>query len=190
METFTDLYDFAPMGYMAIGRYGAILAANLAAAALIGMERSSMMGRSLGHYVAENDLAIFNTFLDSVFEGRGTQTCELTLLKEGNHPIFIRMEAVATASGDACRLALMDISELKQAQEDLSRELLHVEAALAKVKQLEGVIPICMYCKRIRDDQNNWQQLEQYISEHSQVVFTHGMCPPCSEVALKAVKDM
>ncbi len=53
--------------------------------------------------------------------------------------------------------------------------------AQAQVKRLEGIIPICMYCKKIRDDEKSWHQLEQYISEHSDAVFSHGVCPECSE---------
>ena len=56
-----------------------------------------------------------------------------------------------------------------------------LEATLARVKQLEGIIPICMYCKKIRDDQNSWQQLEKYISGHSDAEFSHSICPACYE---------
>lgn len=49
----------------------------------------------------------------------------------------------------------------------------------AKVKHLEGIIPICMYCKKIRDDKESWQQMEQYISDHSEALFSHGVCPDC-----------
>jgi hypothetical protein len=54
----------------------------------------------------------------------------------------------------------------------------------AQVKRLEGIIPICMYCKKIRDDKKSWQQLEQYISEHSEAMFSHGVCPECSKKLL------
>jgi hypothetical protein len=53
--------------------------------------------------------------------------------------------------------------------------------AQSQVKRLEGIIPICMYCKKIRDDKKSWHQLEQYISEHSDAMFSHGVCPECSE---------
>ncbi len=56
-----------------------------------------------------------------------------------------------------------------------------LRAAQAKVKQLEGIIPICMYCKKIRDDGDYWQQLEKFISEHSDAYFSHGICPACFE---------
>jgi len=72
---------------------------------------------------------------------------------------------------------------LKQKNEEL-------EAALARVKQLEGIIPICMYCKKIRDDQQTWQQLEAYISNHSEAKFSHGICPHCTEEQMKIIKGM
>jgi hypothetical protein len=58
------------------------------------------------------------------------------------------------------------------------------------VKQLEGIIPICMYCKKIRDDQNSWNNLEQYISDHSEAMFSHGICPQCAEEQMELIKNM
>lgn len=51
--------------------------------------------------------------------------------------------------------------------------------ALGRVKQLSGLLPICASCKKIRDDRGYWNQLEQYISDHSEVGFSHGICPDC-----------
>jgi phosphoserine phosphatase RsbU/P len=51
----------------------------------------------------------------------------------------------------------------------------------AQVKQLAGLLPICMYCKNIRDDQDYWQRIEGYISQHSEARFSHGICPECYE---------
>jgi hypothetical protein len=56
-----------------------------------------------------------------------------------------------------------------------------LQETLEKVKQLEGIIPICMYCKKIRDDQESWNNLESYISRHSEAEFSHGICPDCFE---------
>lgn len=69
--------------------------------------------------------------------------------------------------------------EKLQAEADRVRLIQELRAALAKVKQLEGIIPICSYCKKIRDDQESWQQLESYITEHSEALFSHGICPEC-----------
>jgi phosphoserine phosphatase RsbU/P len=64
-------------------------------------------------------------------------------------------------------------------QARLADRLAELEAALAKVKELRGLLPICAYCKRIRRDADYWEQLENYISAHTDARFSHGICPPC-----------
>lgn len=81
--------------------------------------------------------------------------------------------------------------EKLQTEADRVRLILELRAALAKVKQLEGIIPICSYCKKIRDDQESWQQLESYITEHSEALFSHGICPECFiKVTDEALKEI
>jgi hypothetical protein len=69
----------------------------------------------------------------------------------------------------------------------LIREL---QEALAKVKTLSDMLPICAGCKKIRDDKGYWNQLEDYISEHSEALFTHGLCPACLEKAYAEVEEI
>lgn len=69
-------------------------------------------------------------------------------------------------------------ANLEMKVHEKTREILE---AKEQVKRLEGIIPICMYCKKIRDDEKSWHQLEQYISEHSDATFSHGVCPECIE---------
>jgi CheY-like chemotaxis protein len=64
-----------------------------------------------------------------------------------------------------------------------------LEEALARVKQLQGLIPICCYCKRIRSDENYWQQVEAYVSAHSGARFSHGICPECLDTVVKRELD-
>ena len=66
-------------------------------------------------------------------------------------------------------------------QERVSARVAELEAALSNVKQLRGLLPICSYCKRIRGDDQYWQQLEEYLARHSDAQFSHGICPPCLE---------
>ena len=56
-----------------------------------------------------------------------------------------------------------------------------LEDALSQVKQFQGLLPICSYCKKIRDDRNSWHQVEAYIRQHSEAEFSHGICPDCYE---------
>jgi len=66
-------------------------------------------------------------------------------------------------------------------QRSLVEHVRQLEHALERVKQLQGLVPICSYCKKIRNDRNYWQQLESYISDHSEAQFSHGICPECYE---------
>jgi DNA-binding response OmpR family regulator len=76
-------------------------------------------------------------------------------------------------------------ARIVELQKNLADRVRELEGALAKVKQLQGLLPICAYCKKIRDDHNYWQQVEAYISSHSEAQFTHGICPDCHERLVK-----
>ena len=82
-----------------------------------------------------------------------------------------------------------DVEEL-QVRIDVGRKVVDLQAllagrikelqdALTQIKTLRGLLPICMYCKKIRDDKQYWQQVEGYISEHTDAQFSHGICPDC-----------
>ena len=70
-------------------------------------------------------------------------------------------------------------------QEKLENHVQDLEEALANVRQLEGFLSICSYCKRIRTEEQSWEQMERYISDHSHAQFSHGICPSCFEKAKK-----
>ena len=82
------------------------------------------------------------------------------------------------------------ILELQKILADRVKEL---EKALSHIKTLQGFLPICSYCKKIRNDQDYWEQVEGYIAKHSEVVFSHGICPDCYEKyakpQLKQIKE-
>lgn len=68
------------------------------------------------------------------------------------------------------------ISEL---QDSLAKRIDELQDAMDQIKTLKGIIPICSYCKKIRDDKNYWQQVEHYVTHHSDAEFSHGVCPDC-----------
>jgi DNA-binding response OmpR family regulator len=70
-------------------------------------------------------------------------------------------------------------------QGNLAARVRELENALARVKQLQGLLPICMYCKKVRNDANYWQQVDAYISEHSEARFSHAICPDCDETFIQ-----
>jgi CheY-like chemotaxis protein len=85
-----------------------------------------------------------------------------------------------------------DLLSLRRANDVLQRRTKELNEALTKIKTLRGLIPMCAYCKKIRTDKGYWQQLEQYLTEHSEADFTHGICPECltkMEMEAKTVVD-
>lgn len=138
----------------------------------------------------------------------GIELCRRTRRSGANPPVYIVM---VTSAGEAADLAAgleagaddyvpkpFHVEELRARanvglrmlalQDSLARRVADLEAALASVRQLRGLLPMCSYCKRIRVDNQYWQQLETYISEHSDAQFTHGICPDCYPAALADVR--
>ena len=71
-----------------------------------------------------------------------------------------------------------DIHQYRRSREKLIAEL---DNSLKEINRLRGILPICSHCKKIRDDKGYWSQIESYISEHSEAVFSHSICPECAE---------
>jgi hypothetical protein len=70
---------------------------------------------------------------------------------------------------------------LEQANQTQAKLITELNGAISRIKTLEGIIPICANCKKIRDDEGFWQQVEVYISQHSGADFSHGICPDCMQ---------
>ena len=119
LEKYNDLYDLAPVGYLTLDREGAIRALNLTGADLLGTERSLLVGRRFGQFVAEEARPDFNGFLEKVFTRRAKETCEVALKKGGKHPLFVQIETIVAASGLECRTVIIDISARRQFEADL-----------------------------------------------------------------------
>jgi len=80
---------------------------------------------------------------------------------------------------EALMVFIRDITERRRVQEERERLISELQNALADVKKLSGLLPICSSCKKIRDDKGYWNQIESYIRDHSEAQFSHSICPEC-----------
>ena len=151
---YTDLYDFAPVGFFSLDVQGRILEVNLTGAALLGVERSRLIGRSLPRFVTLSSRSVFLDFLERVFGGTGKQVCEAKFSKEDGTPFWASLHGGSPSSlggpRDECRVAVSDITSFKQAQEaqrlmeslsvsneELKREIVRRQAVEDALKKSE-----------------------------------------------------
>jgi PAS domain S-box-containing protein len=142
LEKYTDLYEFAPVGYVTLDRTGEIRSVNLTGSGLMGVERSRLMGRRFGLFVTAETSSVYADFLEKVFTSQAKETCEVGLRKEGASELLMQIEGVAAASGEECRLALLDITERRQAEKvhllaQAAAEALRRASELAEALRLE-----------------------------------------------------
>jgi PAS domain S-box-containing protein len=144
--------------------------------------------RALVH--PEDIIRVEHDLQRSIEKGKGFAIDLRMKMKDGTWRwVCTRGKAVERSpEGHAVRMIgmLTDISERKHAEEQLARlrgslaaRVRELEVAAAEVKTLQGILPICMHCHRIRDDEESWQKLESYIHQHTDAKFSHGICPEC-----------
>jgi PAS domain S-box-containing protein len=159
---------------------GEILYANPAACALFGYSLNELQTLGRSAVIDATDPR-----LPAALEQRsrtGGFAGTLRMVRKGGmaFPAEISSALFRDPAGEECSSVFVrDMSE-REGREDALRKANEIlAAALAEVKRLQGILPICSYCKRIRDDQDYWQQVDAYISSHSSVQFSHGICPAC-----------
>ena len=119
LEKYSDLYDFAPIGYLTLDREGTIANANLTGASLLGTARAALIKRRFGAFVCPAERSDFSAFLQQVFESKARVECDVGLLLKGADPVNVRIRAIVSDTGQACQLAVSDITGHKQAEEKL-----------------------------------------------------------------------
>ncbi len=133
LGTYSELYDFAPVGYFNLDREGIILTTNFTGAGFLGIERSSLTGRHLDFFISNETRPVFHDFLDRVFTSEVKETCEIVILKESYSPRVVQVEALVSASGRECRVVIIDLTESKKADEELRKSTAKYKEANAKL---------------------------------------------------------
>jgi PAS domain S-box-containing protein len=135
------------------------------------------------HMVPEEDRNIIREQIGRILSKQIPDPIEHRIVRKDGVARWVRNTAVPNYDRDGNLISydglIRDITDIKEAEvkrEELVREL---QLALSKVKQLSGLLPICAACKKIRNDQGYWQQIEAYIHDHSDAEFSHSICPEC-----------
>jgi len=141
-ERYLDLYDFAPVSYFTLERKGMISQVNLAGAKLLGIERSRLLGNAFRNFILTSDLGVFDAFLKEVFASQGKVNCSFSIGAGMDKLIHVQMEAALTEDRQQCRVAVMDVTERKNAEDNLRKLRKELEDRVAErtnaVKELES----------------------------------------------------
>jgi PAS domain S-box-containing protein len=133
LERYTDLYDFAPVGYFTLSADGAIREVNLPGARLVGHERALLVGRRLRQFVSQDTRPIFDSWLNEIFATQAKQVCAVDLVREGLPPLAVEIEAALSVDGKEGRAVVVDVT----ARKDLEEKLRQVQK-MEVVGQLAG----------------------------------------------------
>jgi PAS domain S-box-containing protein len=184
-ESFQQLFEEAPIGMAMIGadiQFGRV---NRALCEIVGYTKEEMKGLHFDRFVHPDDLddhiAAGQEFLENK---RSSFKREARYLRKSGEVLWgsltvERIEDPSTGQMLFVLGMLEDITERRRSVEERERIIDELTEALAKVKTLRGLIPICASCKKIRDDKGYWSQVEVYVRDHSEAEFSHGICPEC-----------
>lgn len=162
---------------------GTVLSWNQAAERIYGYTATEMIGRPISVLVPPSRMAELAEILQRIQRGERVGRFDtLRKRKDGSIvEVSITISPIRDATGRVTGASAIarDITERRQEEALRLRLIDELSQALKQAKTLSGLLPICASCKKIRDDQGYWQQVEVYIQEHSEAGFTHGLCPGC-----------
>jgi PAS domain S-box-containing protein len=162
---------------------GRIVSWNTGARKLYGYAETETIGQAIDLLLPRGSGEDFRELLQRV--GRGERISHFETVRRRKSGALVEvslgLSPVRNGRGEIIGASTIarDISDWKRAQRERESLVGELQAALAEVKTLSGLLPICSHCKKIRDDKGYWNQIEHYVHEHSNASFTHGICPDC-----------
>jgi PAS domain S-box-containing protein len=112
--------------------------------------------------------------------GRALEFENRYLCKDGTYR-WLRWNAAPDATWSVIYSVARDVTAQKEAEEERERLVRELQAALAEVRTLREILPLCSYCRKVRDDEDYWHTVESYVAKHTDTKFSHGICPECYE---------
>ena len=162
---------------------GTILSWNSGAEQMFGHTAADMVGESIENLVPHEQHHEISAIRDVIENGRRVERIETVRRRRDGSAIDVSITVSPIKNGEGiiqgASIVLRDITDRKRQEKERLRLIEELTAALRHVKTLNGLLPICASCKKIRNDGGYWEQVETYIRSRSNAEFTHGICPDC-----------
>lgn len=163
---------------------GTVISWNQGAERLFGYAEAEVVGRRFLGNIPPSRLGEFEDLTARIQEGNSLHDVETERLCKDGRVIQVALDASPLVGEEGLIIGsagiMRDIGPRKQAEAERERLILELRKALADIRTLRGLVPICASCKKIRDDQGFWTQVEKYIQDHTHAQFSHGVCPECA----------
>jgi PAS domain S-box-containing protein len=183
-ERYRRLFETAQDGILLLdAESGAITDANPFIMEMLGYALEDLIGKQLWEVGAFIDRAASKSAFEELQQKKYIRYENLPLeTKDGRSRQVEFVSNVYRVNGKKIiQCNVRDITNRKWLEEDKQKLLNKLQESLAHIKELNGLLPICSNCKKIRDDKGFWNQVEKYIGEHTDAEFTHGICPECAK---------
>jgi len=158
---------------------------------MLGYTREELIGKTPYDLANEHNKEVFTASLSRI-ETVDQRSYEVDFQRKTGEPFPVHINATTLRdeSGEVLgSFALItDISDRKKAEAEQQRLFRELQEALAQVKKLSGFLPICASCKKIRDDEGYWNEVEHYLQDHSEAVLSHSLCPDCAQEFMNEAK--
>ncbi len=183
-ERYRNLYENTPIMLHSIDSKGRIVAVSNYWLTSIGYNREDVIGRPLTSFLTDESKLFAKIIAFPYFLEHGyVQDIQYQIIKKSGGLMDVTLSAIAEKDEKGYFLrslaVMIDVTAQKKAeaaQEKLIREL---QKALDEISSLRGILPICSFCKRVRDDKGYWEQVDIYITKHSPAEISHSICPEC-----------
>jgi PAS domain S-box-containing protein len=189
---FQSAFTYGPIGICLVGLQGQWLKVNRSMCEIVGYTEDELLRTTFQAITHPDDLDMDLENGRSVLAGkRNSYQMEKRYFHKSGRTVWVLLAVSLVRSRSGTPLffisQIQNIDDRKRMEQELLARNDELSAALRQVKELQGIVPICMYCKNIRDDENYWHKVEAYITQHSRAKFSHCVCPECME---KFKKDL
>jgi PAS domain S-box-containing protein len=183
-ERFRRIFEDGPLGMLIADPDYRVLKANKALCEMLGYTEAELKGRSIGEITHAEDMEKSVGLSKQLLHGEVPLfRLEKRYVKKNGDLLWVNLTVTAIRGQEGKELYALgmveNISRRKLAEQERERLVRDLQQALDNAKTLHGLLPMCAWCKKIRNDKGYWQKVETYVQEHSDASFTHGICPEC-----------
>ncbi len=181
-ERLRELFDNTTNMIQSVSPDGRIIYVNNAWHEILGYDENDILSMSIFDIIAPESKEQCMLKFKEIIEGKRLDDIEVTFIAKDGKRVYAEGNAsckLIDGKPVYTRSIFQDVTERKQAEQEKERLIEELQVALDEIKTLSGILPICAYCKKIRDDEGYWNKVESYITSRSNAKFSHCICPSC-----------